>query len=278
MSGLPFAKVQSLGNDFVLVHYDDVAGMDLSTLALDLCRRHFSVGADGLLVLGRDGGQLTLRMFNPDGTEDFCGNGLRCAAWYAHENGWIGNETTIHHHGRDVAVRIDAEGHVETTLGTASFAPADIPLEGRELFEGPLPVGGETLTVSALSTGTAHTVIFVDELPEDERFFHLSPLIEHHPWFAERTSVMWAKIEGPDRIRLRIWERGAGETLGCGTGSAATAAAYLRREGRGGKVTVVNPGGTVTMQMASWDAPIVAIGKAQTVYRASAVVEALQPA
>jgi diaminopimelate epimerase len=205
-------------------------------------------------------------MFNPDGSEDFCGNGLRCAARYAADHGWVGNEFAIHHFGRRVQVSVSGE-RVSTTLGVATFNPRDIPLaRDSELFEGELSVGGEKLTVSSLSTGSAHTVIFVDALPDDERFFALSPLIETHELFPERTSVIWAQQVSPMALRLRIWERAVGETLGCGSGSSAAAAVLVRKLGRGGEVTVENPGGTVQVSMGDWRSPITISGKAREVY------------
>ena len=103
---------------------------------------------------------------------------------------------------------------------------------------------------SVLSTGTTHTVIPIDALPDDITFFAESPVLEHDPIFPERTSVIWTQAVGPDHLRLRIWERGVGETQGCGTGSTAAAVDHLRFLGKGGKVRVDNPGGTVYV---TWD-------------------------
>ena len=251
------------------MHERDVAGLALPLLARTVCRRHFSLGADGLLVVGNSNDGLKLQMFNPDGTEDFCGNGLRCAALYAKTLGWIGSESVISHHGRQVLVKIGRDDLVETEIGSASFAPPSIPLAPgcAELFEADLDLGKETIKVSSLSTGSAHTVIFVESLPNDLSFFRLGPLIEDHPWFPEKTSAIWTQVLSPRKLRLRIWERGAGETLGCGTGAAAAAAAHFRREGLGGEVEVANPGGSLLIRMEGWDKPITVIGMAQVVYR-----------
>jgi len=271
---IPFWKLQSIGNDFPLVHLDDLADLlargaaergeierapaaecfvlpdagatDLDGLLMRLtvamADRRFGVGGDGLLAARKTGeGRVLLRMFNPDGTEDFCGNGLRCAAVHAHAQGWVGDAFTIDHLGREVPVVIGG-GEVRTRLGGATYDPAEVPVRGPELFRAPLP-GGRI--GSALSTGTTHTIVPVDELPNDEAFFRESPLLENDPIFPDRTSVMWTQTAGPDHLRLRIWERGVGETQGCGTGSTAAAVDYLRAEGRAGRVRVDNPGGTV---------------------------------
>jgi diaminopimelate epimerase len=271
MSTLSFTKMQSIGNDFVLIALDAFAGdAELVAFVRRACERRFGVGSDGLLALGPTDrpGRLKLRMFNPDGTEDFCGNGLRCAAHYAITEGWVRAPFVIDHWGRDV--RVEAQGDIiSTELGLADYDPPSVPLApgAREHFEVPLQVGTESLTVSALSTGSTHTVVFVDELPGDDRFFRLSPLIEHHPLFPEKTSVIWTRVESPGKLKLRIWERSVGETLGCGSGSTAAAAAYLRREGRTGAVEVVNPGGEVTVTMDRPDGPLTISGRAQIVFR-----------
>jgi diaminopimelate epimerase len=239
---LPFTKMQAVGNDFVVVEEAMwPADTDWSAAAIRLCDRHFGVGADGLLVVGpSEVANVRMRMFNPDGTEDMCGNGLRCVIAFGVEQGNIpgsGYAETItgriyytYGHGN-----LDVPNNIATVLGAPKFAPADLPMraDGMDRVIGyPLPLAsGERLTVSVVSTGTTHTVIWVDELPDDDRFLSVSPAIENHPVFPARTSVLWVKPEGPTTAFVRIWERGAGETLGCGTGAAAVAVLGIE-EGR----------------------------------------------
>jgi diaminopimelate epimerase len=133
-------------------------------------------------------------------------------------------------------------------MGLPRFSPAEIPMLvfGERVVDYPLEVDGETIPLTALSTGTTHTVVLMDELPADERFFRISPLIEEHPLFPERTSVMWTARDpdpGASRLRLRIWERGAGETLGCGSGACAAALAARLRGWVGDEVLVGSRGG-----------------------------------
>ncbi len=276
---LPFWKLQSIGNDFPLVHlaeiHDllehaiapskddhrtpsgpglvalDASAADLEAilthLAVKMADRRLGIGGDGLLAAEPIGeGRVLLRMFNPDGTEDFCGNGLRCAAVHAHEQGWVGDAFVIEHLGREVPVRIGG-GEVATRLGGATYDPVKVPLRGPEIFRAPLP-GGRIGSV--LSTGTTHTILPVGTLPDDTTFFQESPALETAEIFPDRTSVIWTQTFAPNHLRLRIWERGVGETQGCGTGSTAAAVDYLRAEGRGGRVRVDNPGGTVFV---TWD-------------------------
>lgn len=263
---LPFLKTQAIGNDFVLVAEPDLPpDLNLEDLAVDMCERRTGVGSDGLLVLAPG----KLRMFNPDGTEDFCGNGLRCAIAEAHRRGWAELTGAIHHLDRFVAYEVLGEDCIRTEFAPASFTPADVPtLALEELFQTEIEiVPGQFLRVSTLSTGSAHTVIFMDELPDDPEFFGLSPVIENHPLFPERTSVIWAHPLGEDRLQVRIFERGVGETLGCGTGSAATAVAWSRASGVTGGITVVSKGGEIQVGLDRWDGPIQLTSRVEAVFR-----------
>jgi diaminopimelate epimerase len=297
---LPFWKVQAIGNDFVLVHLADVepilertaaearlaattkAGcgspepgaysldLALSRLAISVCERRFGIGGDGLLVVWREGLDLHLRMFNPDGSEDFCGNGLRCAAAHASQIGWARSPFRIHHLGRTVVSELLADGSIRQLLGSALWRAEQVPLAPEaqgEVFEREIRLaGGAAYLASALSTGSTHTVLFVDSLPGDEEFLSASPEIEHHAWFPERTSVIWTLVEEDGALRVRIWERGVGETLGCGTGSAAAATAHCRRRGKGGRVLVHNPGGDLVVEVDDETGLLHTEGPAQTVF------------
>lgn len=265
---VPFWKAQSIGNDFVLVHSEDAPDdVAWELLARSACDRKFGVGADGLLVLSRD---LVLRMFNPDGTEDFCGNGLRCAAMHARRLGWAGETFTMQHLGHSILLRARADGQIETDLEPASYDPLCVPTtQAGPIMDQRIEVGSRSWLISTLSTGTAHTIIPVVTLPDDSEFVAASQAIEHHAWFPERTSVMWVVQENDDELRMRVWERGVGETMGCGTGSTAAVIDHMRRRGRGGTVAVHNPGGTLWVKAEAWDAPITVIGRAEEVFRGS---------
>jgi diaminopimelate epimerase len=278
MKPLRFWKVQSIGNDFPLIHIDDFLPLiegrsldfELSRLAAAICDRRFGVGGDGLLTVQKEEGAVRLRMFNPDGTEDFCGNGIRCAVVHVHEQGWTGEEFTIRHLKRDVPVKI-AKGHVFTTIGEATYEPEKVPVKAGELFNTTVWSGidgGTPLSLfgSVLSTGTTHTIIHTTSIPDDDTFRSVSAKIEVDPKFPDRTSVIWTQELEPNVLKIRIWERGVGETLACGTGSSAAAADYLRRKGRGGTVEVRNPGGSVLVRLPHWYSPIEIEGVATEVY------------
>lgn len=303
---IPFWKLQSIGNDFPLVHLDDVRGLldfadvehaaiapetvpaspspekdataFLSRLSIAICDRRFGVGGDGLLAAGMEGEALRLRMFNPDGTEDFCGNGIRCAAVHAHAMCWVGEEFVVRHLDREVPTRI-GEGRVETTLGSASYDSKRVPhtrygdLFNTTVWSGMVDGHPMSLFGSSLTTGSTHTVILTDRLPDQESFEAVSPKIEVAPLWPDRTSVIWTQEVEPDHLKLLIWERGVGETLGCGTGASAAAVDYLRRKGRGGTVTVESKGGVLQARLAAWDAPITLIGVAEGVFRGEFLFE-----
>lgn len=296
---IDFVKTQSVGNDFVLVHETDLSkllaeanssptgkgGVAVATkplisqdqllerLAILACNRKFGVGSDGLLVLGKKDADITLRMFNPDGTEDFCGNGLRCAAICAsHEGLATTSSFVITHGGERVRSELLGGAKVRTTLGRADYSPAKVPVVAPgEVFKETVWSGmidGMPLSFfgSALTTGSTHVVIPTVSFPDDDSFISISSAIEKDPRYPKHTSVIWTKEIEPMHLKLRIWERGAGETLGCGTGSSAAAADYLRRRERGGTVVVDNPGGTILVSMDSWDSAIVTEGDATVVY------------
>src|SRR5688572_4968958 len=185
-----FQKMQGAGNDFIVVRGEE---HDWSALAPALCERHKGIGADGILVaLPSEKGDLRMRMFNPDGTEDECGNGLRCICLYARELGLVKERffkvQTLS--GIRACEVLETEGspQVRTELGRADLRPSAVPVEWPEgnALGFPLRIGAEMLDAYSLSTGTAHTIIF--GIPDEARFQRLSPRIEVHKLFPERTS------------------------------------------------------------------------------------------
>ena len=231
--GLPFTKMQAVGNDFVLVDERDwPEGTNWPQIAIKMCDRHFGVGADGFIVVSpsqvADAG---MQFFNPDGTPDMCGNGLRCVAAYTFPDG------SQHSPSKHISIESPVGVHQGSshdgklwtlTMGHPRFVPKHVPvlLPSEDALNYTLSVDGESLIASSVFVGSTHTVLFTERLPSDNDFQRMSPLIESHPLFPERTSVIWvAPVHNPDANCLgfvvRIWERGVGETLGCGTGALA---------------------------------------------------------
>lgn len=286
MKELLFHKVQSVGNDFILLRLEDVQSClgkpvelsgtvgtfdsDLSPIAKALCHRKLGIGSDGLLILGQDANDsLWLRMFNPDGSEDFCGNGIRCAAHFAYKMNLVGQTFSIHHGRQIVPVSIDDQDWVQTTIAPGTTSPASVPTTWTEpMLDVPLSAlvanAPATFTASAYSTGTAHLV--VRGKPTEEEFQQISPLLESHTDFPEKTSIMWLESLNDFEIRLRIWERGVGETQGCGSGSAASALDQVRTTGKPGTVAVHNPGGMLKLMVTGLNEPLNLIGRAEVVY------------
>jgi diaminopimelate epimerase len=280
---LRFTKMQGVGNDFIVVDGRQYASVDWSTLSLELCDRHTGIGADGLLVLERTHlADIRMRMFNPDGTPDVCGNGLRCMARYAVERGIMRDDTlrvATLAGVRDARMIRDANGAIAAVtiaMGHPRFDPVQIPMRvaSDRVIDYRLELDdGLSLTISALSTGSTHAVAFVNSLPDDDYFNTVSPQVEEHPLFPDRTSLMWCKVEDPQRLSLRIWERGAGETWGCGTGACAAAVAAIDKRFvcPGAPVTVASRGGELVVCWREGE-QVEMTGPAETVYTGTFLV------
>ena len=252
LQAISFVKMQAAGNDFVVVDGSCCPGLDWPSVARRLCRRRFGIGSDGLMVVEPSaGGGYLARMFDPDGCEDFCGNGTRCAAAFLHHQGLVRDEAfqLDTRMGRlDVRLHLGSGVAVGATvnMGRAAFEPERIPatFQGDHVLQRELEVPGRVFEVSSVSTGTTHTVLFVDALPSDGEFLRWSPQIEKHPAFEEGTSVLWVVVESTSRARVRIWERGGvGESLACGTGACAVVAVGNRLGLTSDRLTVVSKGG-----------------------------------
>ena len=273
---IAFKKMQGVGNDFIVIDARDGIQADWTEVAVRMCRRHFGIGSDGLLVIGDEAGaDARMDMFNPDGTRDFCGNGLRCVARYVADRLSLDGPTELRiatmAGTRWSRVTYGPSGATVTVdMGEPRFDPASIPMavDAPDAVDYELPLSEGKLKVTALSTGTAHAVTFVDTLPDDATFLKVSDKVEMHPLFPERTSVMWVRKESDSRLAMRIWERGAGETLGCGTGACAAAVAARRKGMVGRTVTVVTRGGELTI---TWDEgqSVLMTGPAEYVFEGS---------
>lgn len=248
-------KLHALGNNFVFVAHDD--SMDYPGLAGLLCRGDVSVGADGLLSLDLRSSPPMVRMWNPDGTPDFCGNGLCCAAQLA---AFLTGRplSLLQTPLTSVPVSVDpvdeSSARVAIRIGRPTFDPQAIPLSlDHGSGAGPvrqIEVDDRLFEVIPSSNGNIHTVLFVDRLPTEEVFQRYSPGIETHPFFPQKTNVLWCVVEEA-RLRMRIWERSVGETFSCGTGAAAAVAiCELAGYALPPVVEVVMPGGTAHVSLA----------------------------
>ncbi len=276
-----FTKLHGAGNDFVLVDTRSESERDWPTLARSVCDRHFGIGGDGvLLVRGNPGADLEMVMYNPDGSYSaMCGNGIRCFAKYLFDRGEIGNtRTDVLTGAGPVWVEVLGRGptglRVATSLGVPDLDAAAVPttLAADMAIEVPVTVADQQLELTCVSMGNPHAVARVRS-PEDFDLSRIGPLIEHHPAFPERTNFeVYAPIEsenGPT-LRMRVWERGAGITLACGSGAAATVATAMKTGAvEFGCVTLLVDGGRLE---AEWDHEhddLILVGPAVTAFEGS---------
>ncbi|MCC6446092.1 MAG: diaminopimelate epimerase [Armatimonadetes bacterium] len=250
---MPFVKMQGIGNDFVVIDGTDMPEMDWPEIAVRTADRHFGIGSDGLLViLPSVAADFRMRMFNPDGTEDFCGNGLRCMGKYVYDCG-LTRQTSLKIETsqglKDLLLLTDGPQAqaVRVNLGPPRLHPGDIPMKvnAERVIDYPLEVDGEILKITALSAGTAHAVVFVPEGEGRGYLDRYGSRVERHPLFPERTSVLFCEVRSRREMALTIWERAVGETLACGTGACAAAVAARLHGLTDPEVDVTSAGGTL---------------------------------
>jgi diaminopimelate epimerase len=243
---LRFAKYQASGNDFVIV--DEIDRPAPAVAAEAVCDRWTGVGADGLIRVTRGtAAPFRFDLTNADGSPaEMSGNGMRCLGAYLRETGCLNvDEVDVETPAGTRHVMLTRDGDRVTAaiveMGTPNFTRAAIPMVGPawETFqEQPIEIGGRlTVTATALSMGNPHLVLFVDEEPDRYHLEHIGPALERHELFPERTNVELARVRDAD-IHVRVWERGVGETLACGTGACAVAVAS-HEAGRAGRTTTV---------------------------------------
>ncbi|MBW3638044.1 MAG: diaminopimelate epimerase [Armatimonadetes bacterium] len=252
-----FHKWQGIGNDFVvldLISHPLPPDFDFSAAALALCERRLGVGADGLLSLepAVNDADLQMRMWNPDGSEDMCGNGLRCVAALAWAQEHVRNpQFSVQTRAGNRDITVLGPHSLRAAMGAPIFEPSQVPIalpQRSHAIDIEIRLADTTWRATALSTGSTHTVVFLENPLCDADFGKWSPLLENHPLFPQRTSVMWAVAEGAGRFKIRIWERGVGETLACGTGACAVAVA-AQVSGRSGKnVAIESRGGVLEVE------------------------------
>ncbi len=258
---MQFVKMHGTGNDFVVI---DGRGLDAdwADLAHKMTDRHFGIGGDGILVaLESDSAALRMRMFNPDGSEaEMCGNGIRCLAKYAVErhvaepsNGAIQIETLAGVLTCELRYEGDHVSAVRVAMGRPHLDPREIPVlaeQGPPLLGFPVDVAGRIFPVTCVSMGNPHAVWFAEEPVEQFALREIGPSVEHHPAFPRRVNFEIVNVLQHGAVQARVWERGAGETLACGTGACAIGVA-ARLNGHTGDTTAVTlPGGTLTIE---WD-------------------------
>ena len=262
---MKFTKMQGAGNDFIMI---EAVGLERDWLqtAKAMCDRRFGIGADGLiLVLPSNVADVRMRIFNSDGSEaETCGNGLRCLARYAVSKGLAkpgAREISIETIPGVRKIRLAYEGKnlakIQVGMGQPKFAAQDIPAKVGEhqldiipIQDYPVLVDGRRLELSFVSMGNPHAVYFSNQKVADFPLSEIGPKVEHHKMFPKRINFEIARVLNRKTIEARVWERGAGETLACGTGACAIAVSARLHNFVGDKVDIMLPGGTLNIE---WD-------------------------
>ncbi len=265
---MKFTKLQGTGNDFILVETSD-EGRDWSKLVVAMCDRHFGIGSDGLLLLlPSNNADFRMRMFDPDGSEaEACGNGIRCLARYVYDEGMINADTDRISVETIVGVRqlnLNKENgqliDVQAGMGKPAFKAEEIPVEveqGREdivyiknMMSYPVNIDGMELLLNLVSMGNPHAVCFQESPLADFPLSKIGPKVERLAIFPRRTNFEVARVINRREIEVRTWERGAGETLACGSGACAVAVAAQLRDCVDNVVNIKLLGGTLKLE---WD-------------------------
>ncbi len=268
---LKFTKMHGAGNDFVVL--DGVRQhITLSPEQLRLLAdRHFGVGCDQILLVEKSQhpqADFRYRIYNADGGEvEQCGNGARCFVRFVHNQKLTQKrEIVVETQSGLISPRLEEDGRVTVNMGAPIFKAAQIPFEnGSDAVSEPLLVGGETLEISAVSMGNPHAVQVVENVAQAP-VEKLGPLIEHHPRFPKRVNAGFMQVLDRGHIRLRVYERGSGETLSCGTGACAAVVTGIRRGLLDSTVHVATHGGALLISWAGEGQPVLMTGPAITVY------------
>ncbi|AZK46984.1 diaminopimelate epimerase [Paenibacillus lentus] len=275
---MEFTKMHGLGNDFLVFYGEKALPKEASYLAQKWCNRNFGIGADGLVfILPSEQADFNMRIINSDGTEaEQCGNAIRCVCKYVYEKGYVRSErVTIETLGAGVqqAVLQTDSGVVTSVridMGEPILAGRAIPtkLDASPVLDWPIEAAGQKFNVTAVSMGNPHCIIYV----EDAASFDLNtwgPRLETHLFFPQKTNVEFATIISRNRVEMRVWERGAGATLACGTGACATLVSSVLHGYTNRAAWIGLPGGDLFVEWDEVDNHVYMNGPAETVYEGS---------
>lgn len=274
---MKFTKMHGIGNDYVYVNCFEETVEDPERVSELISDRHFGIGSDGLvLIMPSDKADFRMRMFNADGSEGMmCGNATRCIGKYVYDKGMTDKtEITLETKSGIKNLKLFPEnGKVKTVLvdmGKAIIKPADIPVlsDGEDFISRKIEVNGNEETVTCVSMGNPHCVIFTDKNVDDFELEKIGPSYENHPLFPERINTEFANVIDGNTVKMRVWERGSGETWACGTGACATAVAaclngHCKRDE---EIRLMLRGGDLFITYKS-DGTVLMRGPATTVFR-----------
>ena len=268
---MDFVKMHGLGNDFVFIEDKTGQDKDYTALARAMCNRHTGIGADGLIVIVDSRvADVRMRIINSDGSEaEMCGNGIRCFAKYVYDSGIIEKkqftvETPAGIMEPGITVGADNKAELITiNMGRPSFNRSEIPMEGADgrVLNEDLCVDGENWKVTSLLMGVPHTVTYVDDVDTVD-IEKIGPLFEKHEVFPKHTNINFAQQMDDRTVKVRTWERGAGATLACGTGSCSVAVASFLNGRTGREVDIQLPLGTLHIEYREEDGNVYMTGPA----------------
>ncbi len=275
---IAFSKYHGLGNDFILIdNRQSLEPILTSEQSVKWCDRNFGIGADGVIFLLNDpNGEYRMRIFNSDGSEpEMCGNRIRCLAKFMQDLGIapVADKYSVHTGAGLIVPQMDADGQVTVDMGkpflTASEIPTTLGESDRKVVDFPLEVGGKTWNVTTVSMGNPHCMVFVDNV-DSIPLAEVGVLFEHHPVFPKRTNTEFVEVVNRGYVKMRVWERGAGATLACGTGACATVVAGVLND-LCDRTCIVNlPGGDLKIHWSDTSDRILMTGPADMVFTAYA--------
>ena len=258
---MPFTKMGGLGNDYIYLNGLDGLPEDLPALARRMSDRHFGVGSDGIIcICPSERADFRMRMFNADGSEgEMCGNGIRCLGKYVYDKGLTHKKKlTIETGGGLRTLELLTEDGLVKAVRVNMGRP-----QVRTAME--LTAGGRMWQITPVSIGNPHAVLFVDR-PEELDLEQLGPCFEHHAAFPQGVNTEFVRCAAPDRLVMRVWERGSGETLACGTGACAALAAAVVQGKCGRRTAVELPGGVLELEWPDDETEMIMTGPANTVF------------
>ena len=274
---IEFSKYQGLGNDFILIDNRHTAKPIITPeQAIAICDRHFGIGADGVIFAlpGKADTDYTMRIYNSDGSEpEMCGNGIRCLAKFIADlegNTEVNKSYKIDTLAGLIVPKLEENGEVTVDMGEPELTASKIPttltgVEGKVIAQ-PLEVADRTWLVTTVSMGNPHCITFVEDT-EAIALEQIGPLFEHHPVFPQRTNTEFIEVVKPDYVKMRVWERGAGITLACGTGACASVVAGVLNHQCDRSSTVELPGGCLQINWSAADNRVYMTGPATKVFQ-----------
>ncbi len=271
---MKFEKMQAAGNDYIYVNLFEERVDDPKRLSRRVSDRHFGVGSDGLVLIGPDEeGDFSMKMFNADGSEGaMCGNAARCVGKYLYERGLttkkeiaLNTKSGMKYLALTVNPQSNEVERVRVNMGKAAFADSNlVTIPGMVNY--PLQVNGQEYLITFVSMGNPHVAIFMEGIDALE-IEKIGPQIENHPLFPQRTNVEFIEVVDPIHLRMRVWERGSGETLACGSGACATLVAAVITNQSNLKASVQLRGGTLEVEWERDNNQVFLIGDAHFVFK-----------